>query len=74
MNLSTDSDVMRSEYDFSKGIRGKHARAFHTGADVITLEPEVAKVFKDSAAVNKALKMLMELAQAQIGKRVRKGT
>jgi hypothetical protein len=56
----TNSDTeMLKEYDFSKGIRGKYAKKYHEGTNVIVLDPEVAKEFPDSESVNEALKYLM---------------
>lgn len=40
------SDTMRDEYDFSKGVRGKHYEAYRRGTNVVLLEPNVAEVFK----------------------------
>ena len=50
---------MRAEYDFSKGIRGKYFQGFKQGTNLILLEPDLASVFKDSAAVNEALRALL---------------
>ena len=33
------------EYDFARGVRGKYARRFAQGANVVVLAPDVAKVF-----------------------------
>ena len=46
------------EYDFSHGTRGKYANRFATGTNLVKLEPDVAKVFRDSASVNRALRRL----------------
>lgn len=54
---------MRAEYDFdySKAVRGKyHKRLLSEGANVVVLEPDVAKAFPDSAAVNKALRGVLK--------------
>ena len=59
-----DVDTMRDEYDFSKGIRGKHHEAYRRGTNIVVLEPDVAKVFRDSAAVNGALRAIAQVAQA----------
>jgi hypothetical protein len=58
---------MRDEYDFdySKAVRGKYCkRLISEGANVVVLEPDVAKVFNDSASVNEALRSLLEIARA----------
>ena len=54
---------MRPEYDFSGGVRGKYAADFRKGTNVVVLEPEIAKFFSDSAAVNDALRALVEIAK-----------
>ena len=54
------SDEMRPEYDFSKGVRGKYAQRFRKGTNVVVLDPDVAAEFKDSAAVNDALRRLLK--------------
>jgi hypothetical protein len=49
---------MRPEYDFSGGIRGKYADRYRQGTNLILLDPELAKAFPDSKAVNDALRTL----------------
>jgi len=58
---------MRPEYDFdySKAVRGKYyRRILKEGANVVVLEPDVAKAFRDSAAVNEALRSLLDLSES----------
>ena len=60
---------MLPEYDFSKGVRGKYAKRYATGSNVVVLSPDVAKRFPDSDSVNKALRTLVRLAsRTQIGR------
>jgi len=54
---------MRLQYDFSKGIRGKYAKRFHQGTNLILLDPDVQSAFPNSGSVNKALRELMKLAK-----------
>lgn len=72
MSKTTENDDMRPEYDFSGAVRGKHYRAYHQGTNLVFLEPDVAKVFKDSEAVNHALRMLMELANKELKRNLTK--
>ena len=65
MKRGSDEDTMRQEYDFSSGVRGKHHEAYRQGTNVILLDPDVAEVFKDSAAVNAALRALAQVARAR---------
>jgi len=66
--MSSDKDrghepEMRDEYDFSGGVRGKYASRFAKGSNVIVLDPDVAEVFGDGAAVNEALRLLARSAR-----------
>ena len=60
-----NSDEMRSEYDFSQGVRGQHYKAYQAGTNVVFLEPDIAAVFSDSASVNQALRLLVRLAKTK---------
>jgi len=64
MSPQPSSDEMRSEYDFTNGVRGTHSQAYRAGTNVVFLDPDVAEVFTDSAAVNQALRQLVKLAKA----------
>ena len=58
---------MRAEYDFdySKAVRGKYyRRLLKEGANVVVLEPDVARAFRSSAAVNEALRSLLKMSEA----------
>ena len=50
---------MRDHYDFSEGVRGKYAKRFAEGTNLVLLEPDVAKVFPNSESVNKALREVL---------------
>jgi hypothetical protein len=53
----SEADVeLKPSYDFSKGVRGKYAARYQEGTNVVVLDPDVAKVFKTSEAVNEALR------------------
>ncbi len=49
---------VRAEYDFSRGIRGKYARRYAQGTNVVVLERDVAKVFPNAKAVNRSPRAL----------------
>ena len=59
-------DDMRTEYDFSTGVRGRHHEQYKAGTNVVFLDADVAKVFKDSESVNRALRLLLDLAKSQL--------
>ena len=54
----SDDLEMRKEYDFSKGVRGKYYKKFIKGTNIIVLDPDVAKVFKNSKEVNEILRTI----------------
>ncbi len=53
---------MRGEYDFSKGVRGKYAKAYARGSNIVVLDPDVAALFPDSKAVNDILRAIVRVA------------
>ncbi len=66
MKQETDqehTDEMRPEYDLSNGVRGRHYESYRKGTNVVFLEPDVARVFKDSESVNRTLRSLLDLAK-----------
>lgn len=54
---------MRPEYDFSKGVRGKHAAKYAAGTNVVVLEPDVAREFRTPEQVNETLRTVAKLLQ-----------
>jgi hypothetical protein len=64
--------TMLKEYDFSKGVRGKYATRYAHGANIVVLEPDVSKYFKDSKSVNNALRALTKIIRSR-SKRAKAG-
>jgi hypothetical protein len=62
--ISKDKDMLE-EYDFSKGIRGKYAKRYAEGTNVVVIEPDVARYFPDHDTVNQALRSLSEIIKRQ---------
>ena len=63
-------DDLRAEYDFYKlkgGVRGKYAKQYHAGTNIVLLAPDVAKAFPTDEAVNEALRQLIKLAKDRVG-------
>ena len=59
-------DDLRPEYDFPSmpgSVRGKYFNRVASGSNLVLLDPDVAKAFPSQEAVNRALRMLAELAQ-----------
>jgi hypothetical protein len=62
------SDDLRPEYDLSKlkgGVRGKYAKRFQQGTNLVLLSPDVAKYFPNEQSVNAALRSLVGIAKAE---------
>jgi hypothetical protein len=60
MNKDQSEDAeMPDEVDFTGGIRGRYSGRFGGGRNVVVLEPDVAKVFKNSTEVNEALRAVI---------------
>ena len=54
---------MLPEYDFSEGVRGKYAKRYAEGSNVVVLSPDVAKIFRTSESVNEALRTLVRVGR-----------
>ena len=68
--VKSTSDELRTEYkrsDFKKLERGKYYERIRVSSNVVVLDAEVAAVFPNSAAVNKALHSLVEVAESASG-------
>jgi hypothetical protein len=55
----------RAEYDFSSmkgGVRGKYVARYRAGTNLVLLDPEVAQAFPTDAAVNQALRAVLDMA------------
>lgn len=63
------ADELREEYDFAQlpgGVRGKYAEQFAAGSNLVRLDPDVARAFPSSAAVNEALRLLLQVAERTV--------
>ena len=61
------ADELRPEYkrsDFGEIVRGKYANRVKEESNVVLLEPDIARAFPNDEAVNKALRYLLEIAEA----------
>jgi hypothetical protein len=57
---------LRPEYkrsDFGALVRGKYIERLKASSNVVVLDPEVAELFPNAAAVNAALRSLAEIAK-----------
>ena len=64
------NDDLRPEYDLAQlkgGVRGKYYRQAAAGTNLMLIEPELAQVFGDAESVNRALRLLVDTAEAAAG-------
>jgi hypothetical protein len=65
---------LRSEYkrsDFGPLVRGKYIQRLSASSNVVVVDPEVADLFPNAAAVNAALTSLAEIARRADSRRSR---
>ena len=66
------NDELRPEYDVRQllkaGVRGKYAKRYHAGTNLVLLDPEIRKAFGSERAVNEALRLVLELRKVGSGK------
>jgi hypothetical protein len=57
--MKSDKDTLRNEYPeklIKSGVRGKYAKAYREGTNVVLIDPDLHKLFPNSEAVNRALR------------------
>ncbi len=63
------SDELRPEYDLRRllrtGVRGKYAKRYQAGTNLVLLDPDVRRGFRDGKAVNDALRLVMQLQKVR---------
>ena len=62
--MKSDPDMLE-EYDFRDGVRGKYAKRYAEGTNVVVIDPDVAEYFPDHDAVNDALRGLAAIIKKQ---------
>lgn len=58
-------DDLRPEYDLARlkgGVRRKYYKQATAGTNLVLLDPDVARAFPDSSSVNRALRLLHDVA------------
>ena len=57
--MSDDKDTLRDEYPedlIKSGVRGKYAKSYREGTNIVVIDPDLHKLFPNSEAVNRALR------------------
>ena len=65
MKVMPNDPDMLEEYDFSKGVRGKYAKRYAEGTNVVVIDPDLSQYFPDNASVNEALRALLPILKRQ---------
>jgi len=68
-------DELRQEYDFSLlkgGVRGKYYKRAAAGTNLVLIEPDLANLFPDSQSMNRALRLLADIARVATGPKPRR--
>ncbi|WP_456408921.1 hypothetical protein [Caldithrix abyssi] len=63
MKKKNEVNDILEEYDFSSGIRGKYAKRYKEGANIVLIEPDIAQYFPDQESVNEALRSLIKIIE-----------
>lgn len=70
MKKTNPSSGLRPEYDFAAmqgGVRGKYTKRYREGTNIVLLEPDIAEAFPNDAAVNQALRGVLNTTRAVRG-------
>jgi hypothetical protein len=65
--INPKSSHLRPEYDFATmkgGVRGKYAKRYRAGTNLVLLDPEVSRAFPTDEAVNQALRAVLSITKA----------
>ncbi|MBL6964584.1 MAG: hypothetical protein ISR55_12235 [Bacteroidetes bacterium] len=65
MKKNMSDSEMLDEYDFNNGTKGKYAKSYAEGTNVIVIDPDVNQYFPDHDSVNEALRSLLSIVKRQ---------
>lgn len=57
--MSNDRDTLRDEYPeglIKSGVRGKYAKRYREGTNLVLIDPDLHEIFPNSESVNRALR------------------
>jgi hypothetical protein len=70
MKKTNPNSGLRREYDFASmqgGVRGKYTKRYREGTNIVLLEPDIAEAFPNDAAVNQALRGMLNTTRTVRG-------
>ena len=65
--MKPEEDELRPEYDettLKGGVRGKYAKRFAAGTNLVRIDSQLAAAFADEEAINEALRWVLQLPGA----------
>jgi hypothetical protein len=62
--MKNDPDMLE-EYDFTGGVRGKYAKRYEEGTNVVVIDADLVEYFPDHDSVNEALRGLAAIIRRQ---------
>lgn len=72
------ADELRPEYHLREllrgGVRGKYAKRYRAGTNLVLLEPDVARAFPSERAINEALRLVIRLTNTRRARKSRRVT
>ena len=60
---NVEPDEIGTEYDLTQSRPNPYAERYGQGTNLVRLDPDVARVFPDAAAVNDALRALVKIIE-----------
>ena len=67
--FSRTTDDLRPEYALHQllkgGVRGKYAKRYHAGTNLVLLDADVRKAFRSEQAINQALRLVIQLRKLE---------
>lgn len=63
--MKNEQDEMLEEYDFTDGIRGKYAKEYSKGSNIVKIDKDLLRIFPDEKAINDALRGLAKMIEDQ---------
>jgi len=70
MKKTNSNNGLRPKYDFASmqgGVPGKYTKRYREGTNIVLLEPDIAEAFPNDAAVNQALRGVLNTTRAVRG-------
>ena len=61
MKTMSNDSTMLEEYDFNNAVKGKYAKKYSMGTNVVVIDKDVMSYFPNHDAVNQALRSIIPI-------------